>query len=868
MRLIRPSFRGDLCPPPPLTFFPPMSKTLVIAEKPSVAQDLARALGKFERKDDYFESSSMLISSAVGHLLEIAPPEGSEPARGKWKIENLPSIPSHFDLVPIDRNANRLATLKKLLKKKEVTAVVNACDAGREGELIFRNVMRASGVQKPIKRLWLQSMTTEAIRSAFDRLRSDEEMQPLADAATSRAEADWIVGINATRALTAFNSADGGFHKTPAGRVQTPTLAILVEREEKIRAFKPKTYFEVFADFDVSAGSYRGRWFNEAFSKKGAEEDAKPERIWEQARAEAIVAKCLGKPGVIEEEKKPATQAPPLLYDLTTLQREANQRFGFPARMTLQIAQALYEKHKVLTYPRTDSRFLPEDHLNTAREVLENIPNPVLAAHAKVALSSGWVRPNKRIFNNAKVSDHFAIVPTGTAPKSLTDVEQRVFDLVSKRFVAVFFPAAQFEVTTRITRVEGEAFKTDGKVIVDPGWMAVYGKQAESEEETEKSVVAVKPGEGADTVHVESKESQTKPPARFTEATLLSSMEGAGKLVDDEELREAMSERGLGTPATRAQIIEGLLTEGYILRQGRDLLATAKGISLITLLRDLHAESLTKPELTGDWEFRLRQMERGQLSRAEFMRQIGTLTSELVEKVRGGMGKEVSGQFVPLVVACPRCGHEGFKESFRMFECEGCKFTVWKSMAGRELEREEIETLLRTGKVGPLEGFRSKMGRAFTAAVHLDEGSEWKQRFDFESNDSAASAEDLSAAQRLAECPLCKKGQVVATDTAYLCERVVSKECTFRMGKTILQQAIPAEQVVKLCATGKTDLLKRFISKKGRPFSAFLKLEGDKVGFEFEPRPAKDSAKGGAAKTAKAKGRRAAAAPPETQPPS
>jgi DNA topoisomerase-3 len=286
-------------------------------------------------------------------------------------------------------------------------------------------------------------------------------------------------------------------------------------------------------------------------------------------------------------------------------------------------------------------------------------------------------------------------------------------------------------------------------------------------------------------------------------------MEGAGKLVDDEELREAMSERGLGTPATRAQIIEGLLTEGYILRQGRELLATAKGISLITLLRDLHAESLTKPELTGDWEFRLRQMERGQLSRANFMSQIGNLTREMVEKVRGGMGKEVSGLFVPLAVACPKCGHEGFKESFRLFECEGCKFTIWKSMAGRELEREEIEALLRTGKVGPLEGFRSKLGRAFTAHVHLDEASEWKQRFDFESTDAGPSAEDLSAAPRLAECPLCKKGQVVATEAAYICEHVSTKACTFRMGKTILQQPIPPEQLVKLCATGKTDQIGR-----------------------------------------------------------
>ncbi|MEI6712705.1 MAG: DNA topoisomerase III [Verrucomicrobiota bacterium] len=816
-----------------------MAKSLVIAEKPSVAQDLARALGKFERQGDYFEGESLVISSAVGHLLEIAPPEGSEPARGKWKIENLPSIPPHFDLVPIERNAARLAVLKKLLKRKDIDSVINACDAGREGELIFRNVLRASGVNKPQKRLWLQSMTPEAIRTAFSRLRPDEEMLPLADAAMSRAEADWLVGINSTRALTAFNSADGGFHKTPAGRVQTPTLAILVEREEKIRAFSAKTYFEVFADFDVAAGSYRGRWFDESFQKKGSDEIAKAERIWDKAKAEAIYAKCLGKKGIIEEEKKPTTQAPPLLYDLTTLQREANQRFGFPARMTLQIAQALYEKHKVLTYPRTDSRYLPEDHLATAKTVLETIADPTLAKHATHALDKGWVRPNKRIFNNAKVSDHFAIVPTGTAPKTLDDKEQRIFDLVSRRFIAVFYPAAQFEVTTRITRVEGEAFKTDGKIIVDPGWMAVYGRQAENDEDSEKAVCAVKPGEPAQVDSLEVKESETKPPARFNEATLLSAMEGAGKLVDDEELRDAMSERGLGTPATRAQIIEGLLAEGYILRQGRDLVATAKGMSLITLLRDLHAEALTKPELTGEWEFRLKQMERGQLSRADFMSQIGTLTKDLVEKVRASMGKEVSGQFKPLEVKCPRCAHEGFKESFRCYECTGCKLTVWKTMAAREFEREEVVSLLQDGKVGPLEGFRSKLGRAFAAHVHLDEKSEWKQRFDFEKDDAEGATMDLSGLPRIAPCPVCKKGEVVETEAAFLCEHVATKTCKFRMGKMILQQAISAEQTKKLCETGKTDLLRRFISKKGRPFSAFLKLDGEKVGFEFEERKPK-----------------------------
>lgn len=831
-----------------------MSKTLIIAEKPSVAQDLARALGKCERNGDFFEGDSLVISSAVGHLLEIAPPEGFEPARGKWKIENLPSLPPAFDLVPIEKNAGRLTTLKKLLKRKDVDTVINACDAGREGELIFRNILRASGVQKPVKRLWLQSMTSEAIRSAFQRLRSDEEMRPLADAATSRSEADWLVGINSTRALTAFNSADGGFHKTTAGRVQTPTLAILAEREEKIRAFQPRTYFEVFADFRVASGSYRGRWINESFQRKGAPEDAKPERIWDKNLAEQIRTKCLDQQGEIEEEKKPTTQAPPLLYDLTTLQREANQRFGFPARMTLQIAQALYEKHKVLTYPRTDSRFLPEDHLTAAKAVLGSIEERTLAGHARRALESGWVKPNKRIFNNAKVSDHFAIVPTGNQPKSLDDKEQRIFDLVSRRFVAVFFPSAQFEVTTRTTRVQSEAFRTEGKIIVEPGWLAVYGKQAESEEESEKAIVAVIPGEKAHTEAVEIRESQTKPPARFTEATLLSAMEGAGKLVDDEELREAMSERGLGTPATRAQVIEGLLTEGYILRQARDLVVTAKGMSLITLLRDLHAEALTKPELTGEWEFRLRQMERGQLSRGDFMQQITGLTRDLVEKVRAGMGKEVSGQFRPLEISCPRCGHAGMKESFRCYECPGCKLAVWKTMAGRELEREEVETLLASGKVGPLEGFRSKLGRLFSARVQLSEQTEWKQGFEFENALSPEAAPpDLSEAPRIALCPVCRTQQVVETSSAYLCEGAASRTCKFRMGKVILEQPVSSEQVRKLCETGKTDLLRRFISKKKRPFSAFLKLEGDKVSFEFEPRPAK-SANGKGPAT---KGRRA-----------
>ncbi|TCO86131.1 DNA topoisomerase-3 [Chthoniobacter flavus] len=820
-------------------------KTLVIAEKPSVASDLAKALG-VKKAGDWFENDSYVISSAVGHLLELAVPEEHEIKRGKWTMEKLPHIPPQFALAPIDKNAGRLAQLRKLIKRKEVTELINACDAGREGELIFRNIVKATGAKQPIKRLWLQSMTPDAIRTAFANLRSDADMQPLADAAVSRSESDWLVGINSTRALTAFNSQGGGFSKTTAGRVQTPTLAILVEREEKIRAFEPRAYWEVFGDFGVKEGSYRGRWFDPAFKKNG-DEDGRAERIWDKVKADAIKAKCDGQPGTVEEEKKPTTQAPPLLYDLTTLQREANGRHGFPAKMTLQIAQALYEKHKVLTYPRTDSRYLPEDHVATAKRVMNSFEDRTLAGHAEKALRENWVRPNKRIFNNAKVSDHFAIVPTGTAPKNLSETEQKIFDMVSRRFVAVFYPAAQFEVTTRITTVVGEKFKTDGKIIVDPGWLAVYGRQAEGEGESDKAIVAITPGEQARTEAIEVKENITKPPPRYNEATLLSAMEGAGRLVDDEELREAMSERGLGTPATRAQVIEGLLFEGYLIRQGRELIVTAKGISLITLLRNLHAETLTKPELTGEWEHKLRQMERGQLSRGAFMDQIRGLTTEIVSKVRGGMGQEVRGNFKDIDVACPKCGTGPFKESFKAFECRNpeCKLIVWKTMSGREFEREEVAKLLTEGRVGPLEGFRSKLGRAFNAEIILNEKTEWKQKFDFEDSNGEGEngmgkALDLSQAKVLGETP---QGTVYETENAFLCMPAGNgSKKPIRMGKNICQRAIPAEQALKIFTEGKTDLLPRFISKKGKPFSAYLKLDGAKVTFEFEPRQKKAKA--------------------------
>ncbi|NNM65850.1 MAG: DNA topoisomerase III [Burkholderiales bacterium] len=850
-----------------------MSKTLVIAEKPSVAQDIVRALtptaGKFDKHDEYFESESYLVTSAVGHLVEIGAPEAFEVKRGKWSFANLPVVPTHFDLKPIEKTKSRLSAIAKLLKRKDVTAVVNACDAGREGELIFRLIQQYASAKQPVQRLWLQSMTPQAIRDGFAHLRSDAEMQPLASAARCRSEADWLVGINGTRAMTAFNSRDGGFFLTPVGRVQTPTLSVVVAREEQIRRHVARPYYEVQAGFAAAAGNYSGKWFDPAFKKDADDGDRRADRLWDRARAEAVVAACAGKTAEVTDESKPATQISPALFDLTTLQREANSRFGFSAKMTLSLAQSLYEKHKALTYPRTDSRHLPEDYVAVARDTLKVLGEgegaaALLAGFARSALDKGYVKPTKRVFDNAKVSDHFAIIPTPQVPKALSEAEAKLYDMVARRFLAVFFPAAEFHVTTRISRIDAHQFRTEGRVLVVPGWLEIYGRAQQGDD---ANLVAVEPGEKVAAETVELLEHKTKPPARYTEATLLSAMENAGKMVDDEDYAEAMAGKGLGTPATRSSIIEGLLAEQYMLREGRELVPTAKSFQLMTLLRGLGVEELTKPELTGEWEHKLAQMERGQMQRDAFMQEIASMTEAIVRRAKEFNRDSVPGDYATLKTPCPNCGGV-VKENYHRFACTQCDFSIGKHPAGRSFEIAEVEQLLTHKRLGPLTGFRSKMGRPFAAELKLareGEAGQWKLEFDFgqPSTGEGAEAPDFTDQEPLGACPKCS-GAVFDAGNAYVCEHSVgpAPSCDFRSGKIILQQPIDPAQMRKLLSEGRTDLLDGFISARTkRKFKAFLVRQPDgKVGFEFVPRPVATTKPGAPAKTAaqKAPARKAA----------
>ncbi|MBW7895203.1 MAG: DNA topoisomerase 3 [Opitutaceae bacterium] len=810
-------------------------KSLIIAEKPSVAADLARSLGKVPKKGDHYENDTHVISSAVGHLVELAMPEDIDKKKyGFWRLETLPIIPDKFELKPIASSKDRFALLKKLLARKDIEVVVNACDAGREGELIFNYIYQLTKCRLPVKRAWMQTMTPEGIRDAFAHLRDGAEMTGLGDAARCRSESDWLIGINGTRAVTKRMFGSRAGNVASVGRVQTPTLAIIYKREVEIRNFIPRTYWRVTATFTVAQGTYEGVYQRENFKKAENDEHDRIDRIWEQALAEAVLAACQGQPPArVTEEKKASTQIAPRLYDLTTLQREANNRYGLPARRTLQIAQALYEKHKMITYPRTDSRALPEDYMPTCRETLQNLSGD-LAPHAQRVLDSGWVRPNKRIFNNAQISDHFAIIPTTHEAKHLDEMEAKVFDMIARRFVAAFHPAAEFDVTTRLSVVAGHTFKTEGKVLTAPGWLAVYGKGTVDDDG--KGLPALTAADGnpasAETTAAKLHEESTKPPPRYTEATLLSAMEGAGKLVDDEELAEAMKERGLGTPATRADTIDGLINQKYLERAQRELVPTPKAEQLLQFLEAVKADALTRPAMTGEWEYKLRQMEHNKFTREQFMAEIVGQTQAIVGNIKGFEEDESTARETAIV--SPTDG-KPLLETLRAYKSQDGNLTVYKVIGGRKMEEPEIEQLVTSRAIGPLDGFVSAKTRSrFAAALKLVQDAEtgkWKTELDFGDKVDIATLSPLwTDPQTGAE--LCEAGP-----NFILREREGDGwKQTFRVGKLMCQKAITQEHAVQLVSEGKTALIQGFTSKKGRPFDAFLKREGARIAWEFPPR--------------------------------
>ncbi len=850
-----------------------MARTLIIAEKPSVATDLSRALaptlGKFEKKgksrdSQFFENEHAAITSAVGHLVELKMPTGPNGKNLPWKFDVLPAIPNQFELQPIEQTEARLKHVLSLARKKDFGLIVNACDAGREGELIFQYIIEIGKVDKPVKRLWMQSMTTKAIQDAWEQLREGQDMSHLRDAAKCRSESDWLVGLNSTRALTCFRSRHGGFNITAAGRVQTPTLAILAKREREIQAFVSEDYFEVHANFGVAAGEYEGKWIDTDFQKTETLPHGRAERIWESETADAIIERCKNQTGTVVEERKPQKQIAPQLYDLTTLQREASSRFGFSARRTLQLAQALYERHKMLTYPRTDSRYLPEDYLPNVISTTQDLAKSShpLAKWADDSLKNNRIVFQKRIFNNAKVSDHFAIIPTGRVVK-LSEEEAKLYDLVTKRFLAVFYPHAVFEVTKRLTTITtpnaSDVFRTDGKVLVELGWLAVYGRSlgvAAGKDE----LVPVVENEAAKVLEVRREDKQTNPPARYSEATLLSAMEGAGKLVDDEELREAMSERGLGTPATRANIIEGLIRQKYVAREARELYASGKGLRLIGLLEEMSIDSLTSPSMTGDWEAKLHRMEQGELDRPQFMKEIIDFTEDFVGRAKKHMEEIVNRVFPDLECTCPNCGAENLKTTDATYECREpeCSFRISRYIAGREILPDEAKTLFTTKFLEERDGFMSRFNKPFSAALELiqqvsktGKKGKWKTNFVFDS-DEPQSADDLTEDQIVATVSLTGEAtehKVYATEKAYHVPSFKPSDSPegFRLGKVILQKELPQEEVLKLFTEGKTGLLPGFVSKRTkRPFSAHLLLDHatGKIKFDFPPRKnAKKAAK-------------------------
>ncbi|MDD2619196.1 MAG: DNA topoisomerase 3 [Syntrophomonadaceae bacterium] len=681
-------------------------KTLLLCEKPSVARDIARVLkDKFNNKDGFLESSGMIITWALGHLLELAMPEVYDPALKRWTANSLPILPRDFILVPRKESLKQLSIIKQLLQRADVKDIINGCDAGREGELIFRYIYTYCQCHKPFMRLWLSETTDKAVNDSFSALRAGTSMENLYYSARARSQADWLVGINATRALSVkYND------KLSVGRVQTPTLALIVARDREIDNFVPHPYFELWAEFVTEAGdTYRGKWFKGKQEQIAASEKA--DQLYKQFTP-------LMKGLIKKLQQKESKENPPLLFNLNDLQKLANQKYGLTAEQTLKIAQRLYEA-KLLTYPRSDSRYLTKSLALSLPERMQALANTELSPFLKNI--NGSIN-SKRYVDNSKVTDHTAIIITAKPPnlQSLSKNEKLIYLLVAQRMLAMFYPPARYSQTAITTALGSETFISKGRVLLDPGWKTISGSESR-----EQTLPFVKEQEAVTLTDLKIEEKQHQPPKRYNEADLLSAMENAGKVLDDKKLKDAMKGKGLGTPATRAAIIEKLIATGYIKREKKSLLATSKGQELI----DIVMPRLKDPEMTGEWEKRLSDIEKGQYSEEVFMQEIKQLLYEMLRDVKKENPRpNKSAKLNPGIEAgslgnCPLCGNS-IIEGKKGYGCSGfrsgCKFVIWKNIAGQEISLENINSILQSGRSQLIKGFISKKGTLFDACLRFD----------------------------------------------------------------------------------------------------------------------------------------------------
>jgi DNA topoisomerase-3 len=887
-----------------------MAKALVITEKPSVARDIADALGGFREEEGYFERDDLIVTFAVGHLYELLAPEELDDKYKRWTLDVLPILPEQFGYKVKKGQTDRIRTIQRLIRRGDVDEIVNACDAGREGELIFREIVENLEARQPVRRLWLQSMTDDAIRTGFRSLRRGEELRGLADAAACRARSDWLIGMNATRALTKRLKSRKEKTSWSAGRVQTPTLAMLVDKEFEVLAHVPRPYWRVTATFEHEGNRYEGTWFDPAFDA-GDDPDRKDDRIFDAARAQAIAA-ALAAPNISAlagETRKPSRESAPPLFDLTSLQREANRRFSWSARRTLSAAQRCYERHKVLTYPRTSSKCLPEDYRDNVAATLASFAETKRRdeGFADLAAAAARLRENgleneDKIFNNAAVSDHFAIVPTGAIPREpLTGDDKRLFDLVARRFFGAFHPPAQWERVERTTVAANESFRTRARTLVVPGWRSVLADTSDGEEETALPALVAGADEANDVavraLEAKSEAEETKPPARITEARLLSLMENAGQQIDDEDYSAVLHEKGIGTPATRADIIENLIGKGYVVRLGKALRPTVKGIRMIDTLRRVHIDRLTSPELTGEIEYHLLQVERGARTSRDFMGEITDYTVQIVDRAKS-FGYDELYDANETFGNCPSCGRPVIEMAW-FYRCReepardpDCPMRFWKDISGRYLDKRTVRALIANGTSGEIDGFTARNGRTYRGVITVNT-DEWK--LDVKSagwNDEASTdiPEYEVDPEPLGRCPFEEDCAIVESPTLFVCERAlkeselsreerkkrkeegVPQSCGFVMPRTVCKREITREEAEHYLRTGKTELLTDFTSRFGRPFSATLVLKDTgRHGFEFPPRKRAGEDEGGGAPDAAApaaasrpKRAKKAAAPAET----